>query len=251
MSDTRIPAERAYDELKSGQAYVKPEPERSPLYYDLKAWIDQHLEAERAAIVKPFDAEQFAAGYQAGTALGDLINQGADEAAIADWTDKHLPTDTDAPIGLQIERHTHHTNGEPASDPWTTYAFGEAEIDIQDAGSVNLYLGQESIEIEDNAQLFDLIALLSHATVQAALDRDDDAKPDEGPWGPILDIICDPTNNGREMPIVRSLDAAHRDERLLNILETIAAMDEPAKSEAFGYAMGVFDGLAAKDAPAA
>jgi hypothetical protein len=33
---------------------------------------------------------------------------------------------------------------------------------------------------------------------------------------------------------------------LLNILERIAAMDEPGKSEALGYAMGVLDGLQAR-----
>jgi hypothetical protein len=35
---------------------------------------------------------------------------------------------------------------------------------------------------------------------------------------------------------------------LLNLLETIAVMDEPAKSEAFGYCEGVLDGLRAKSA---
>jgi hypothetical protein len=71
------------------------------------------------------------------------------------------------------------------------------------------------------------------------------------PWVPIHAITDDPTNNGCEIPILRSRDQAHREERLLDILETIAAMDELAKSEAFGYAMGVFDALQAKGRPAA
>lgn len=46
--------------------------------------------------------------------------------------------------------------------------------------------------------------------------------------------------------ITCSHDQAHREERLLAILETIAAMDEPKKSEMIGYAIGVLDGMAAK-----
>lgn len=81
-------------------------------------------------------------------------------------------------------------------------------------------------------------------------------------WEAVQAITDDPTDNGRDTPlsadeqrcldillasevrIVRSRDAAHREERILTILERIAAMDEPEQSEMFGYAMGLFDGLA-------
>jgi hypothetical protein len=44
MSDTRTAAEIAYDSQCDGSAYVKPQQteERSPLFYELKAWMDEH-----------------------------------------------------------------------------------------------------------------------------------------------------------------------------------------------------------------
>jgi hypothetical protein len=47
--DTRTEAERRYDAERNGTLYSKPEPAeqaRSPLYHELKAWIDQHLDSE-------------------------------------------------------------------------------------------------------------------------------------------------------------------------------------------------------------
>jgi hypothetical protein len=106
--------------------------------------------------------------------------------------DKIAPTET-----LQITRHTHHTDGTPAGDPWTTYKLGEAEIDIQDAGGVSLYIGRESIEIDENAQLLDLAMLLADERVLNALDpTNDEYTPCSPVWEAVLDITTDPTNDG-------------------------------------------------------
>jgi hypothetical protein len=121
-----------YDAERSGEIYTKPQPpeipagERSPLFYDLKAWIESHFEAEQA-----------------------------DQIAIARACDQAIAEHRAArPAQLQVERH--ETN-----------------------------------------------------------------------------------------------EAAHREERFLAIMETIAAMDEPEKSEALGYARGVLDGMLLKQEPAA
>src|SRR4051812_13403502 len=66
-------------------------------------------------------------------------------------------------------------------------------------------------------------------------------------WADVLDITDDPTDAGDtplsdaelraieilypDIRIIRSRDQAHRQERLIAILEQIAAMDEPRQSE--------------------
>ena len=66
-TDTRTEAERAYDELKSGSAYVKPEP-----------------------------GAEFARGYQDGLALAQALIA-EDETAIADWIDTRAPAEMAPP----------------------------------------------------------------------------------------------------------------------------------------------------------
>ncbi len=51
--------------------------------------------------------------------------------------------------------------------------------------------------------------------------------------------------------ITPSRDEAHRQERWAAILETIAALAEPERSECIGYAMGLLDGMLMKREPAA
>jgi hypothetical protein len=65
---------------------------------------------------------------------------------------------------------------------------------------------------------------------------------EEDIWEPILDILDDPTNDGRPR-IVRSRDEAHRQELWNAILEQVAEMDETDQAEMFGYMMGVLDGM--------
>jgi hypothetical protein len=82
------------------------------------------------------------------------------------------PADTDGPIGLQIERHTHMPDGSPVEvdHQWTTYTLGEAEIDINDAGGGSICIDREMLEFDENAQMLDLYLLLSNETVLEALD---------------------------------------------------------------------------------
>jgi hypothetical protein len=51
--------------------------------------------------------------------------------------------------------------------------------------------------------------------------------------------------DGRVFEVVRSRNAAHRQQRWEKVLLKIAALDEPAKSECIGYALGLLDGLRA------
>jgi hypothetical protein len=178
--DTRTEAERAYDELKDGSAYAKPADTELAIARE----CDQVIAEDRAA--------QFLAGYQAGQELGDLINQGGDEAAIAAWTDERMPASEDGPEELQIERHTHMSDGGlvPIGQQWTEYTLGEASIAIIDAGGGNVVIDREMLEFTDNAQLLDLATLLADERVLEALDpTNGDAKADDGPWGGIIDII--------------------------------------------------------------
>lgn len=118
---------------------------------------------------------------------------------------------------------------------------------------------------------------LTEAEKEAIYDaeRDGSAYVKADVWAPVLDIICDPTNDGRahedadedtpisddevqiiralypDIPIVRSRDAAHRQDRWNAILDRVADMDEPEKSEAIGYMEGLLDGMLMKREPAA
>ncbi len=85
-----------------------------------------------------------------------------------------------------------------------------------------------------------------------------DAERSGAAWLPVLAITDDPTNDGRDTPlsdaearaidilyppIVRSRDAAHREERLIAMLERIAELPDPKQSEMLGYLTGLLDGL--------
>jgi hypothetical protein len=111
----------------------------------------------------------------------------------------------DGPAQLQIERHTLNADGEPANDPWTTYAFGEAEIDIHDAGGGNLCIPGLCHNFQDHAPLFDLSLLLSNPTVQQALEHaadDDTYTPCSPVWEAILAITDEEEEDGDEAEMI-------------------------------------------------
>jgi hypothetical protein len=80
------------------------------------------------------------------------------------------------------------------------------------------------------------VALGSNPTNNGGADSEDDTPSDAE--AQIIDMLYP--------SITRSRDQAHREERLLNILETIAAMDEPEQSEMLGYMNGLLDGMQAR-----
>lgn len=100
-------------------------------------------------------AERFAAGYRYGQAIA-----------------RALQAEEQEDDQIEIERHTHYSDtGLPYADPWTRYTLGDASFDIHDGGrAANLCIAHEMIEIDSNAQLLDLAALLSDARVLEALD---------------------------------------------------------------------------------
>jgi hypothetical protein len=105
---------------------------------------------------------------------------------------------TEGPEQLQITRHTIGADGSPAADPWTTYALGVAEIDIHDSGrGGNLCIPGLCHDFQDSAPLLDLALLLSNETVLEALDpTNDEYTPCSPAWEAVLDVICDPTDDG-------------------------------------------------------
>jgi len=90
-------------------------------------------------------------------------------------------------------------------------------------------------------QLLSLIAWAEQEITAAQAGDDDELTPDEAT---IISIIL--RRAGHTIPIVRSRDAAHREERWQAILEKVAALDEPDKSEMIGYMSGLLDGMQAK-----
>lgn len=263
---TEAEMEARYDAERSGQLYTQPsgadKPELprfprdgsdadvlrwreqvrqvgSPLFNDLLDWVDQHFAKEEAEATKPAET-------LIGAVLEYIAQVEADEA-----------TADDDPVTLRDGN-----NGQGGD--WTECSAGDATLIIQHHGFVPpggtpymLSICGHDIDgpwtIAMLQQLHSSLGyLLSDDRVLSAVAGDEDAyTPCSPAWEAVLDITSDPTNDGREIPITRSRDQAHREERFLNILETIEAMEEPAKSEALGYAMGVFDGLAAADRPVA
>jgi hypothetical protein len=104
MTLTQAEMEARYDAERSGEIYTKPEPpqvpagERSPLFYDLKAWIESHFEAEQAdqiAIARACD--QAIAEHRArvpSTAVLDVATARAQ--ALSEWEGKTTRNDEGA-----------------------------------------------------------------------------------------------------------------------------------------------------------
>jgi len=130
-------------------------------------------------------AEQFAAGYMDGLAIGRALLGGAEverliAAELRRLVDAAPDQATKSRIILRaadqiladpvvVTRHTVNSDGSIPHDPWTTYDLGDASIDIQDAGGVSVYVGGDGLEQMDKIQLRDLAALLADPHVRAAL----------------------------------------------------------------------------------
>jgi hypothetical protein len=176
----------------------------------------------RTAAEKAYDAQKNGAAYvKPSTIAAVTVAHGSCDdtysAGLVELSKQHggyMPPDL-TPWGLEIA-------GQDIRAPWTLATLQQLHTDLG--------------------------LLLSDARVVAAFDEDDDTYTPLSPaWEAVLDITDDPTNNGRKVPIVRSRDAAHREERLIAILERIAELDETGQSEMLGYALGLFDGMAAKE----
>jgi hypothetical protein len=136
---------------------------------------------------------------------------------------------------------------------YTEYSIGDVVIWTQHNGYVPtggtpnmLEIGGQSIDMPWTLPMLqqvhtDLGRLLSDARVVAALESECEDSDDRLTLAREADRLLE-----QDDQIVRSRDAAHREERLIAILEKIADMDEPAQSEAFGYACGLLAGMAAK-----
>jgi hypothetical protein len=84
------------------------------------------------------------------------------------------------PPTLEIERHERDERGEPYGEPWTSYTFGDASIDIGDRGNGNLCIYGQLVNFRDFGPLRDLAALLSHPTMAAALAPVEDERIEIG-----------------------------------------------------------------------
>jgi hypothetical protein len=71
---------------------------------------------------------------------------------------------------IKTERHTFCVaDNEPYTQPWTTYTFGTAQLDINDDSGGNLCLDRQMISFQDCAALVDLVRLLTHPRILTAL----------------------------------------------------------------------------------
>ena len=143
--DPRTPEEYTYDMIKAGE-YYKVAPEPSNLLTDLKDWVD-----ENTVVATPDRRREIARQI---------------DRAFADQ-----PT-------LEIERHKFNEEGEPYNEPWVSFTYGQASLDIGDRGNGNVCLYGQMFNFRSHefGPLSDLAALLSHPTVKAALALQEDPR---------------------------------------------------------------------------
>lgn len=160
---TQAEMEAKYDAERDGSAYTKPADD------SFGTDVTDELIATLEAIERHFDS----------------LKDGS-----AEWIDA-------PPAAIQIERHILNMDGDPASDPWTTYTLGVAAIAIHDSGSGgNVCLSRGMLGFKDNAQLLDLALLLSNETVLEALDPSNNDTPPAAPAVRTSNWYHDPNQGG-------------------------------------------------------
>jgi hypothetical protein len=263
-TDTRTPAEIAYDSLKDGSAYarqavepVDEEAQVTELLEEIEAYSDQKRKPSGlllavADFIAPYKAELPSDAVRVEQQIGD-----------ADYSDQHI--------------------GETIAD---RFFAGGVELFVPRPGIEMecpqvFMLGREGVPIaEVEAVLPHLQALLSDSRVQAAraaweqvgfipyiepeLEQDTPLSDTErqviGALYPNIPIVASRGFNDDDkhiietllvaaqaddddLPIVRSRDQAHREERWLSILEQVAEMDEDEQGELLGYMTGLLAGV--------
>jgi hypothetical protein len=184
----------------------------------------------QAEMEAKYDAER--AGTLYIKPAGDLVTAALefiaqvehdDELAIAEAIDRMMAT----PEELQITRHTHHDSGERARDPWTTYALGEAEIDIHDAGGGNLCIPGMCHDFTDAAPLLDLAMLLADERVLEALDPS--TEDTDG-----ITAILEEIDGGERKAIDRRFDA---------VVDGVFDLPDALRARAVSLWEGFLDGI--------
>lgn len=152
--------EARYDAERSGRAWQRI----IPILLDPN---DDGSQAENEdineiiAILEEIDGGEQAEARPASLMLA--VADFAEQIEIAQMADQLLADP------VVVTRHTVNSDGSIPRDPWTTYDLGDASIDVQDAGGISMYIGQDGLEQIDTAQLRDLLALLADPRVQAAI----------------------------------------------------------------------------------